>query len=569
MESMNVPGALIAKAETVQGCANSTADGSPWAKIEPSKELAWYPCFTPPFQCARLLVPLDYADPDGQQAAIALVRKPALIPKHSHLYRGPVLFNPGGPGGSGVALILALGNTFSTIIGPQFDIVGFDPRGVGSSTPRASFFDTDVERILFAAGTGPLPSFKKGSVHGVESSWAQARLLGKLAAEHGAGYLEHINTENTATDMLTIAQAHGREKVQYWGFSYGSVLGATFAAMYPDKIERLIIDGVMDSEDYYATGWKTNLVDANDSLNLFFNACAEAGPIRCALHAANPDDIKRNLTKLHESVRREPVTVKTDSFYGVVNYSLLRGVIFSALYSPYRAFQPVADALAQLAAGDGAPLLSLLGAAPYKCSCNPFEHIRDAVRDGQTTLVCNDGDEVPNSLEELEEYYEGLVKVSEWADIWGSVRGSCVGWPKNKKPFRGPFVGNTSHPILVIGNTADPVTPLRSAKKMAAGFKDSVVLTIDSGGHCSINAASVCAQLHVQRYFQFGTLPDPDTVCEPILKNPFFPRPARENFDQVIPDLEGADANFVGAVMELTEKFDSFFQPPHIQRLMV
>jgi pimeloyl-ACP methyl ester carboxylesterase len=74
-------------------------------------------------------VPLDYTDPDGQQAAIALVRKPALIPKHSHLYRGPVLFNPGGPGGSGVALILALGNTFSTIIGPQFDIVGFDPRG--------------------------------------------------------------------------------------------------------------------------------------------------------------------------------------------------------------------------------------------------------------------------------------------------------------------------------------------------------------------------------------------------------------------------------------------------------
>jgi hypothetical protein len=91
--------------------------------------------------------------------------------------------------------------------------------GVGSSTPRASFFDTDVERIMFAAGIGPLPSFKKGSVHGVESSWAQARLLGKLAEEHGKGYLEHINTENTATDMLTVAQAHGRERVQYWGFS--------------------------------------------------------------------------------------------------------------------------------------------------------------------------------------------------------------------------------------------------------------------------------------------------------------------------------------------------------------
>ena len=172
----------------------------------------------------------------------------------------------------------------------------------------------------------------------------------------------------------------------------------------------------------------TNLVDTKDSLNLFFDACAEAGPTRCALHAANPDDIKRNLTKLYESVRREPVTVKTDTFYGIVNYALLRAVIFNALYRPYAAFQPVADALAQLAAGDGAPFLSLLGpgTAPYKCSCNPFEHIWDAVYDGQTTLVCNDGDEVPGSLEELEEYYEGLAKVSEWADIWGSIRGSCV-----------------------------------------------------------------------------------------------------------------------------------------------
>ena len=89
--------------------------------------------------------------------------------------------------------------------------------------------------------------------------------------------------------------------------------------------------------------------------------------------------------------------------------------------------------------------------------------------------------------------------------------------------------------------------------------------------HCSVNAASICAQLHIRRYFQFGTLPDPDTVCEPILKNPFFPRPTRENFDQIMPeeDLEGMDANFVGAVMEVTEKFDSFFLPPHIQKLRV
>lgn len=92
--------------------------------------------------------------------------------------------------------------------------------GIGHSTPRANFFDTDVERVLTVASTGRLPVVKKGSVSGVEPWWAVAQLVGSLAAEHDDGYLEHITTENTATDMLTISQAHGKEKVQYWGFSY-------------------------------------------------------------------------------------------------------------------------------------------------------------------------------------------------------------------------------------------------------------------------------------------------------------------------------------------------------------
>ena len=169
MESLGIPDGLTSGRGTGDGCANSTAaDGSPWAKVctsryashgepltqsEPLDRAKQGPCLVPLLHTAlpmrkalgkstRVLtsstvtdirqVPLDYSEPDGRQAAIALVRKPALIPKGSHLYRGPVLFNPGGPGGSGVGLILALGNAFSTIIGPQFDIVGFDPRGMSS-----------------------------------------------------------------------------------------------------------------------------------------------------------------------------------------------------------------------------------------------------------------------------------------------------------------------------------------------------------------------------------------------------------------------------------------------------
>lgn len=173
-------------------------------------------------------------------------------------------------------------------------------------------------------------------------------------------------------------------------------------------------------------GWLTNLVDTDDSLAFFFDSCADAGPMKCPFHSSNPDDIRHNLTSLFNQVRREPLVVKTNSFYGVVDYSVLRSVVFRSLYGPYTAFQPLAHALSQLAAGDGTALLAMLTPSIYKCSCNPHEHDMDAVLDGQITLVCNDGDEVPKSLSKLEEYWEKLAAVSEWADVWGAIHTNCV-----------------------------------------------------------------------------------------------------------------------------------------------
>jgi pimeloyl-ACP methyl ester carboxylesterase len=149
-------------------------------------------------------------------------------------YRGPILFNPGGPGGSGVEFIREGGDVFSSILGPQFDIVGFDPRGtchpcsiifswilsdpplftgIGRSTPRAAFVKSAAEReILYA-------SQLHVAEDDVASTWALATVLGKLAEDRDDGYLRHINTDHTARDMLRIVEAHGRTKIQYWGFS--------------------------------------------------------------------------------------------------------------------------------------------------------------------------------------------------------------------------------------------------------------------------------------------------------------------------------------------------------------
>ncbi|TEB34815.1 hypothetical protein FA13DRAFT_1707039 [Coprinellus micaceus] len=565
-----------------------------WGGINPTKDLVWHPCYPEAgtFECARLTVPLDYSDPGGREAAIALIRKPATTQEG---YRGPILFNPGGPGGSGVEWFLAVGNDFATILGPQFDIVSFDPRDwfadVAVSTrdskvnPRAVHFDTDVERVLFSTSvTGSFPLVKDGKVTNAERIWAAYQVLGSLAASHDDGYLKHITTENTATDMLSIVQAYGQEKLQYLGFSYGTVLGATFAALYPDKIERMVLDGVVDSEDYYASKssqvgymqpltiklaqWLTALLDTNKTLQLFFDNCAEAGPTECAFYAADPSDIQRNLTALQDKLLIEPVPVKTDAYYGIIDRAALEIAIFMSLYVPYALFKPLAGALAQLAAGNGTALLSMFGdPETYTCSCDEHAHDWDGVLEGQTTVACNDGAEVPKSLKQLQKYWDGLAGISPFATYVGIIRAGCTNWPRNKKPFSGPFVGNTSHPILLIGNTADPITPLASAKKMAQGFKDSVVLTIDAGGHCSLNAPSICAQQYIRQYFQAGTLPEEGTVCDPIFPNSFLvPASLLEGSSGAsgsgLVGRQDVDVEFLAAVQDVAGKVGSGFRVP-------
>ncbi|KAJ3500369.1 hypothetical protein NLJ89_g9828 [Agrocybe chaxingu] len=497
-------------------------------------------------------VPLNYSDPGGEQASIALVRKPALVPKSSKFYRGPVLFNPGGPGFSGVDLIVQIGDLFASILGPQFDIVGFDSRGVGRSFPRASFFKTDVERALW----GPtllsmLGTVSNNSYEGIARTWASARLLGQLAAENDDGYLKHINTDQTARDMLRIVEAHGREKIQYWGFSYGSVLGASFAAMFPDKVERLVLDGVMDAENYYATLWSNSLLDTDKGLDQFFSGCAEAGPLGCAFWAPTADDVRQNFTNVIKTIRAHPLPVKTDLKYGILDYNSVRLAIFISLYAPYNFFQFLAQGLAELAAGDGRRLLEFVKAPPFQCSCDPSQHLHDVVWDAQTAILCNDGDDIPDDLESTQEYFERMANTSSWADIWSPIRLSCVGWPKFPKDhFQGPFDSNTSHPILLVGNTADPVTPLASAKKMSHFFNGSVVLTQDSSGHCSYSSPSVCTQKYVRDYFVHGTLPEPGTVCKPIGK-PFPPLPVSS--DTQVPFVAEEDKELFNAVQQLSK----------------
>lgn len=256
-----------------------------WSTIEPSETLRYHPCHDDHY-CARLTVPLDWLNPSNpHNVTIALVKRPAAVPSTSPTFGGPVLLNPGGPGGSGVELALNWGSRLQGILdgAKHYEIIGFDPRGVGATTPRADCYPDKLARAYEAfqkhgAGFLRADNMKLGWRHELARAYAR-RCEGELGGE--GGILEFAGTASVARDMVEIIdriqELHEEEarevgvpsaeqkklggedgsekevaRLQYIGFSYGTLLGNTFASMFPGRVGRMVLDGVADIDDYMA-----------------------------------------------------------------------------------------------------------------------------------------------------------------------------------------------------------------------------------------------------------------------------------------------------------------------------
>ncbi|KAJ7064208.1 Alpha/Beta hydrolase protein [Mycena amicta] len=505
--------------------ATAAQNTFPWSQLHPSTKLTWVPCNSV-FQCARLEVPLDYSSPHLGTATLAVIRLPANVSTTDPTYRGPVLFNPGGPGGSGVDTLIGVGPVFASILGPQFDIVSFDPRGVGFSTPTVSFFTSSAETALWDAGAMTTSLNASSDSTAIARVWGLAQIQGQLAAQRDkSGILKYLTTDNVARDMLLITQKMGFEKLKYYGVSYGTVLGATFAAMFPDKIERIILDGVLDADAWFQANLTIEASATDATLDTFFTACAAVGPSLCAFAPnanSTAQQISDRLTALTNAVRTQPVPVVTPAGYGLVDYSLLRQTIFSTLYTPYALFPTLAKALADLEAGNGAALFQILAEPQFQCSANATTG--SAGNDEPTVdpagagigIMCGDAVQVHDTLEELTEFYHNAARVSQFAEfLVGRSRITCSGWKVYRDDrFLGPVAAaNTSFPMLFVSNTADPVTPKEGALKTLANFPGSVLLTQDSPGHTSVSTPSLCTLAFLAAYMINGTLPPPGTIC--------------------------------------------------------
>lgn len=543
-------------ASTVQADAQPTADTIEWTSCYGSIGLS--------LDCALVDVPLDYDDPDGEQIELAMVRRPATDQANRI---GSLFLNPGGPGGSGVEFVVAGGARLGDWLGEEassrFDLIGIDPRVIGRSTPLQCF-DTFEEAIAtskpgaFPESDAELPAFE-----------AADRALAQACAEDGGPIGEHMATANVARDFDRVRELLGEEKMHYYGISYGSQLGTTYANMFPDRVGALVVDAVLDPIRWVnkpgRVPFSTQLRSAegaDETMDRFLELCDASGPERCALA---PDAAGR-WEALLDRLRDEPVTV-VDPASGqemVVDYDLMVSTAMGALYSSFN-FASLADLLADLEnqaspteLGKSARAAGMFGSEPTlsrtaagEAAETPFPEFPEYVNavEGFPGVGCVDT-ENPDAYSAVDRASDRSERTDgEFGPVWTWAGSTCTVWPfEDEDRYTGPWTKRTAAPVLVVGSREDPATRYEGAQKVRQLLPGSALVTTDTPGHGSIGA-NACAGEAVGAY-----LLDPSTAAEldglecPLEGDPFAPGEGggggglspelnRAALDQTRPDL--------------------------------
>ncbi|KII90700.1 hypothetical protein PLICRDRAFT_174079 [Plicaturopsis crispa FD-325 SS-3] len=498
--------------------AAAAATDFDWYSLPPSENITWTDCGSG-HKCARLSLPLDYSrESDGPKTDIALQMLPA---NDTANHKGTILINPGGPGISGTQYVVTTGPEIAAMVGPEWDILGFDARGTGATTPVAQCFQSESEvdtwntkaSLVYNASDDSVPYMRSRN-----EAIAQmcAKTLGGNGKEDANGTAEEwgpgrfMDTGSTATDMLRITQKLGQDKLHYFGVSYGTVLGQFFASMFPDKVGKMVIDGVCDADHYQ---WNKNLVDYDAVVAGFYQYCYEAGPSVCPLYEASPDKIKARVENIINDVAPLAVPFATGGPVVLKKQDVWLQQ-FGSVYAPVTAFPVLATNLVALEQNNQTFLETadfVTGSAPVcSSSTDPSPWLR--TNQAAPAIACGDW-----PLDDFDSVFTELVNESPIAGpVWVQNAMACSTWKiKAKKRFQGPFSGNTSTPIFVISNLLDPVCPLVTAKTVHSRFAGSGLLVQNSTGHVATVTPSDCTAKAVGAYFANGTLPSEGTVCQP------------------------------------------------------
>ncbi|MFC8372265.1 MULTISPECIES: alpha/beta hydrolase [unclassified Streptomyces] len=455
-----------------------------WGRCQASEDA---PAPDEEWQCATLRVPLDWSKPDGSTIGLALIRAEATGDDRL----GSLLFNFGGPGGSGVSMMPSYAATASELR-ERYDLVSFDPRGVAASEGIRCRDDKSIQAA-------------ESSVDGTPDTPAEERTFLQDATDFGKGcqdtagkLMAHVSTTDTARDMDRIRQALGDERLNYFGISYGTELGGVYAHLFPKKVGRMTLDAVVDPSADTVGHAKNQTRGFQTALDNYLKSTGR-----------DPEEGSREIAELLERIDSDPLPTSS-SGRELTQTLALTGIILP-LYSK-TSWPVLTSALEAAEEGDGTELLALADGYNERDASGSY----GTTTHSQRVISCLDDKQRPT----LEEAKELLPEFEELSPVFGpflgwDTAGWCHDWPVPGQ-FDTPEVSAPgAAPVLVVGNTGDPATPYEGARKMAdeLGEDVGVVLTWKGEGHGAYGSGSDCVDSTVDAYLLDGTVPEDGKIC--------------------------------------------------------
>ncbi|KAF2867038.1 TAP-like protein-domain-containing protein [Massariosphaeria phaeospora] len=486
--------------------------------MEASPELKWLPCFDErQATCALLQVPLDYANPNAGTTNIAFTKWTSYNESTQD-----ILFNPGGPGIGGIGYVNneLQAEYILEVLGSDYNLISFDPRGVNRSGPALSCFPGELARhrpnYTEMAMTAPLSE-------SYMASKAYDEFCTKANAETEAKYAGTVAVTQDMAHFIDLNHAQkgleGKALLNYYGVSYGTTLGQTFAALFPDRVGRMILASNMDSAEYYTGAYQSSISDTDAAFRSFFEYCHKGGPEQCAFYgnSTTPEEMETRYLAALRSLRESPLIVAEPSDPllkqpEIITETAVMQWAFRATYEPLTMFPKLARGFAAIENGDGAAFARVVREYP------PIQPPKDVFK----LIVCIDA-HTNYPIKTFQDFLgtrEAYIKESHYGGPTVALANlmNCAGvniTPPQSQQFPGfPAAGTqTLTPILFVNNLRDPITPLVSAHKSSARFPGSVVLAQDATGHGA--SGSRCIDDYTLAYMADASLPPKDTTCQP------------------------------------------------------
>ncbi len=446
-------------------------------------------------RCATLQVPLDHARPSGERIGLALIKVPATDPRGRI---GSLVFNFGGPGGEGVDTLAQSADQYAELRS-RYDLIGFDPRGVGRSDPVAC---VDARRMDALAAMDDSPD-----TAAEERAYTAGRAAFVRGCEARSGrLLPHVGTVDAARDLEMVRAAVGDERLQYFGVSYGSRLGGSYAHQFPGRVGRAVLDGAVDTGLSSADLARQQAAAFQRALGAFGDACARLGTKECPLGKDGPSVVAstgRFLAGLDQSPLRTSSGRRLTQSLGTTG-------VAAALYSrdawPYLA-QGLVDAVKRR---DGSLLLMLADAQNGRRRDGAYSGLSAA----NTAITCADSTDryTAGDVRRLLPRFRAASPVFGASLAWGLLQ--CTGWPVPGDPASREVSAPSAAPILVVGNTGDPATPYAWAPALTRALGGrAALLTLEGEGHGAYDTGDPCVREAVHAYLLRGTVPERGATC--------------------------------------------------------